>query len=512
MVEPGEFCDPGVGRTENCCSSTTCQNTCGTPTVPPPTRPPTTRPPTRPPTTRPTQPPTQPPSGRPTGAPTVTPCRDADATPFILYGEQATCTQLYGIGFCDDATHGPLVGEYCPLSCGICSAPTSPPAPTMQPTNPPTRPPTNLPSDAPTQVCVDATSTPFTLYGAEAACNQLHGFCNDDTHGDMVQALCPVACGVCIPTTLPPAPTSPPTPPPTSPPTSPPTGPPTEPIPTDPPCVDSEVTSFVAYGNPVLCDGLAGYCADESYGALVRSECPLSCMICEPPQPTPAPTPRATTHAPGTCPRNCGTPENGGGTCRPTGICLSCNSDRLRVAGRCVQTVACRNRIVLSGLLAGQGCRCATAHCHYCNRAVNTEVCRRCRDGWYLLNDRCHESCPTTMASSGISQWGRRCLNPFVCQSRAIVGQDVTYGCKCATEDNSAIAACHRCEHRAGEFGQHCLMCNSAMFLHNNGCQENCDGLAGMIEYNPGNCKSRRKQLGCMPVAVLLFRFSLLHV
>ena len=114
------------------------------------------------------------------------------------------------------------------------------------------------------------------------------------------------------------------------------------------------------------------------------------------------------------------------------------------------------------------------------------------------------------MASSGISRWGRRCLDPFTCQSRAIVGQNVPYGCKCATDDNSGIAACHRCEHRAGEFGQHCLMCNAAMFLHSNRCQENCDGLAGMIEYTPGNCEFHREHPG-RPACGVPVNFSLVR-
>ena len=59
---------------------------------------------------------------------------------------------------------------------------------------------------------------------------------------------------------------------------------------------------------------------------------------------------------------------------------------------------------------------------------------------------------------------------------------DVNYGCKCATEDNSAIAACQICEHRAGEHGEHCTKP-----LHNNRCQESCDGLDGLIGYAPGN-------------------------
>ena len=88
------------------------------------------------------------------------------------------------------------------------------------------------------------------------------------------------------------------------------------------------------------------------------------------------PTEPPTNYPVGQCPRNCGTPENGGGTCRPTGVCLSCNDNRLRVNGRCVQSVACRARQIQSGSMEGENCRCLDAHCHYCNRAVSGDVCR----------------------------------------------------------------------------------------------------------------------------------------
>ena len=85
----------------------------------------------------------------------------------------------------------------------------------------------------------------------------------------------------------------------------------------------------------------------------------------------------------------------------------------------------------------------------------------QCRDGWYLLDGDCIESCPAQFASSGVGQFKRRCAEPFLCRSaRLVVDPPVSYGCKCATQDNTAIAACQVCEHRAGEHGQHCLKCN----------------------------------------------------
>ena len=68
------------------------------------------------------------------------------------------------------------------------------------------------------------------------------------------------------------------------------------------------------------------------------------------------------------------------------------------------------------------------------------------------------------MSSSGINRFKRRCMSPFTCQSgRLLVEPSVNFGCKCATEGNAGIAACHICEHRAGEYGQHCTKCNGGM-------------------------------------------------
>ena len=112
-----------------------------------------------------------------------------------------------------------------------------------------------------------------------------------------------------------------------------------------------------------------------------------------------------------------------------------------------------------------------------------------CREGWYLLEGDCHESCPSSQASSGVGQFKRRCAEPFTCRNgRLVVEPSVNYGCKCATEDNTAIADCQSCEHRAGEHGQHCTRCNGGKFLFENQCErDNCDGLVGMIEYSPGS-------------------------
>ena len=204
--------------------------------------------------------------------------------------------------------------------------------------------------------------------------------------------------------------------------------------------------------------------------------------------PTAETTPDTTASPPSpVCPRNCGASSNGGGTCRTNGRCLSCNANKVLQSGRCYSAIACKGRRIQSGSQVGSTCRCLDDHCHYCNRHAEGDTCRVCRDGWYLLEDACVQSCPATLASSGIGQFKRRCAEPFTCQSgRLMVDPAVNYGCKCATEDNSAIADCQICEHRAGEHGEHCTKCNAGKHLFNNRCQDSCDG-TGLISYAPGN-------------------------
>ena len=114
----------------------------------------------------------------------------------------------------------------------------------------------------------------------------------------------------------------------------------------------------------------------------------------------------------------------------------------------------------------------------------------QCRDGWFLLDGDCVEACPDTMTSLGIGNFKRRCLGEFTCQNGRIIGAEVNYGCKCATDENTP-ASCQFCEFRAGEHGQHCTRCLGGQFLQaDNRCHASCDG-TGLIEYAPGNCEAR---------------------
>ena len=115
----------------------------------------------------------------------------------------------------------------------------------------------------------------------------------------------------------------------------------------------------------------------------------------------------------------------------------------------------------------------------------------QCRDGWYMLDGQCIESCPAGMTSLGVSQFRRRCLAPFECQRGRIVGQSVSYGCRCATDENTP-STCQFCSFRADEQGQYCTRCLGSTFLYNNRCQAGCDGLLeseGLISYIPGTCE-----------------------
>jgi len=225
--------------------------------------------------------------------------------------------------------------------------------------------------------------------------------------------------------------------------------------------------------------------------------------------PTPVPTPSPTsspftnnpTLAPSDeqCAKNCGD-----GTCRSDDInvCTSCSDGRVVANGkyedgtrfgRCVKSLACRARKILSGPLTNETCKCTLEHCHYCKRTSEGEVCNRCRDGWYMLNDICVEDCPPAMTKAGTNLFGRQCLDPFTCKSGRSLNEEQATGCKCADpdDDSKPDADCHTCEFEAGKRGQKCTRCRSNKFLNTKtftcDAPADCDGLDNVIPYKVGS-------------------------
>lgn len=260
------------------------------------------------------------------------------------------------------------------------------------------------------------------------------------------------------------------------------------------------------------CEGAnTNACAHPEVGHLVMLVCPVACaptngstyiattVVTTNIVSTPSVLPVSTTSAPAVvtladtgCPRNCGTPEQGGGTCatRPSDgmlICRSCNNNRIRQKGLCLLEVHCRARKVQSGILKGQGCQCANPRCHNCKRKATSQggdTCLVCRDGWYLLNGECIEMCPVGLTMSGISSFRRRCLEPYVCKGGrlfdgsfsegTLVERGETFGCRCPAPGNKVGGNCFACVHGAGGFGDVCLRCSGGKFLHDGACIDEC--------------------------------------
>lgn len=217
--------------------------------------------------------------------------------------------------------------------------------------------------------------------------------------------------------------------------------------------------------------------------------------------PTSGPSTSPTSSPTVTCHRRCGSIENGGGTCFGTDIlnCSSCDRGMYYFANTCSSVMHCDKRVVPSGLLTGTSCRCFNRHCHKCTIShsedsdVPTEVCKKCRDGWYLNdNGTCTEDCDADKTKSGANLFGRRCLDPFTCRSGGIMNFSVSYGCKCPNADNSRMDAnCHTCDFNANEYGQRCTKCRNRMFLEGGSCHSNCSHDPALIEYRHGNYGSK---------------------
>ena len=155
-------------------------------------------------------------------------------------------------------------------------------------------------------------------------------------------------------------------------------------------------------------------------------------------------------------------------------------------SGRCLQQLTCRARVVQSGSQAGQSCRCSNRRCHYCLITPTSEVCRTCRDGWYLLGTECIQSCPAEKTSAGVSLFARRCLDPFICRGTTILGFEAAFGCRCPAPGNGPNGNCHECAFAAGTTGDYCSTCNNNKLLFQGACLDTCAG-TGLADYPSGN-------------------------
>jgi hypothetical protein len=173
-------------------------------------------------------------------------------------------------------------------------------------------------------------------------------------------------------------------------------------------------------------------------------------------------------------------------TLSPVIECLSCHRDRVLVGGRCVSEAVCNgNKIKVSKSKAARfpwwremPCSCDDSNCQKCRKLPAGDVCQICRNGLFLLGGSCVEKCPAALASSGIRQWRRQCLEPFECAMRKrpadegeVVGQAVKYGCTCPD------ANCAACRFEPGGAGHTCVRCRFKSFLYGGACHESCEAV-----------------------------------
>ena len=176
----------------------------------------------------------------------------------------------------------------------------------------------------------------------------------------------------------------------------------------------------------------------------------------------------------------------------------SCPAEYIKAAGRCLNKVNCRASKISTGKLTGESCNCRNRNCHFCATTATTETCSRCRNGFFLLDGECVESCPSELTQKGASPFARRCLEPFTCKRGRIhdlgasgelaLRPRTPYGCNCPTPSNSkADGGCFQCEFAAGENGANrCSVCRNNKYLHNGACLDSCAG-TGLAEYAPGS-------------------------
>eukprot|EP00041_Stephanoeca_diplocostata_P032877 m.1067301 g.1067301 ORF g.1067301 m.1067301 type:complete len:2652 (+) comp24222_c0_seq2:51-8006(+) len=264
------------------------------------------------------------------------------------------------------------------------------------------------------------------------------------------------------------------------------------------PCISSVGICFPISGDGLTCPPASILCSDSTAPTASPTYSPA-----DPPHtaaPTSTPTSLAPTTAPPTplpCPTNCGSVALGGGTCRLGGPdrnitqCTSCNPTRVLLSGRCLQAINCRGNRVRSGPLVGVRCRCNDTNCFYCRQTPGSDICTKCRNGFYLLGTTCHASCPANMTHVGISTFNRYCAPaPFNCVSNRVTIDGETQVCKCPQYNvmDSPLGNCHNCTFQPGGFGGWCNTCRNSKFLYNGTCSDDCSAAPStLVAYDIGS-------------------------
>ena len=116
------------------------------------------------------------------------------------------------------------------------------------------------------------------------------------------------------------------------------------------------------------------------------------------------------------------------------------------------------------------------------------------RDGWFLLDGRCVEECPTGLTKVGVqSLWKRRCEYPFVCKGGRMFDttldgslqlRDTPHGCRCTTRGGVAWdKGCQRCLFQSDGVGDVCNECRDGQLLRNGTCVSDCGPI--LAAYRP---------------------------
>lgn len=157
--------------------------------------------------------------------------------------------------------------------------------------------------------------------------------------------------------------------------------------------------------------------------------------------------------------------------------------------------IYCRGKKVKGGSLDGIGCKCTDANCFYCvlqHESQGGEFCKICKNGLFLLDNKCIETCPTThVAEDRKSLYGRDCflaptmspmsssLSPTVYPTSTpslsrsysctggIVSDEITQTCSCTD------IACVSCD-KSNVADDVCTECSNSKYELSGICVDDC--------------------------------------